>query len=105
MEDVFSPRRKKIRDMRSLLLDFINAVYPCAMSETDLVETMYALPDQVCEEFTQRDLQYMKDRGLIEEVWWVHPVSKARVKQWKMTASGVTFMEREKPWAELEHQA
>lgn len=98
----FHARQSQIRDDRALLLDFVNAVYPASIAERELVDVMMDLPDPVSPEYVRRDIGYLADRGLIEREMPPHPVTGERAARWKLTAAGVTFIERDKPWPELE---
>jgi hypothetical protein len=98
----FNPTQAMIREVRSLLLDFINSVYPRAMGQELLKEVMLDLPEPVAPDLVDRDLVYLHQRGLIEPAIIPHPVNKTKAVHWKLAARGVTFIERGKPWAEIE---
>ena len=98
----FNPRHTLIREDRALLLDFINAVYPVSIAERQLIDVMFDLSEPLSDEYVRRDLGYLEARGLIESEIVEHPVKKQKAKRWKLTAAGVTFIERDKPWNELE---
>jgi hypothetical protein len=102
MSDRFDARRSQIREARGLVLDFLNATYPASLDEGQIIQVMLDLPEPVVEEYVRRDLGYLKARGLIQDEWAEHPVRKTRVHRWLLTARGVTFLERSKPWDELE---
>jgi hypothetical protein len=63
---------------------------------------MLSLDEPVSNDYIVRDLGYLRDRGLIESEIREHPVRKVKVKRWRLTARGVTFIEHGKPWAEVE---
>lgn len=98
----FIPQAHQIREDRSLLLDYINSVYPESMAEDDLLDVMVSLPNSSPPDHTRRDLAYLEARGLIEPALQQRPGHRTPVKRWKLTAKGLTFVEHNKPWAELE---
>jgi hypothetical protein len=98
----FNGRQSLIRESRALLLDFINQVYPASLAEDQLLEVMAELPEPVAPAYLARDLGYLEARGLVAHEWAPNPATGERAKRWKLTADGVTFMERGKPWDELE---
>jgi len=98
----FNARRHHIREDRSLLLDYLNSTYPAGLIEQDLLDVMLDLPDPVEGDLVKRDLGYLDARGLIEKRILPHPTRKAKVVRWYLTADGVSFIERDKPWSSLE---
>lgn len=102
MTERFNPRLHHIRECRTLLLDFLNSVYPGAMAEDDLVDVLLDLPEPIHEDHAMRDLGYLAARRLIERAVEAHPVRRGKTVRWSLTAHGVTFIERGYPWAELE---
>jgi len=98
----FNARRSLIRESRSLILDYLNAVYPADMEESVLVEVMLSIPEPVTDEYVRRDLGYLKDRGLVADAWPEHPVRRTKLHRWRLTADGLSFIEADKPWDELE---
>jgi hypothetical protein len=98
----FNARHTLIRETRGLLLDFVNSVYPASMADDLIFSVMADLPQPMAEDLVRRDLGYLQARALIEESWAPHPVTRTKVHRWTLTADGVTFVERGKPWDELE---
>lgn len=93
---------EQIRESRALLLDFLNAPYPAGLREDKLLEVMLSLADPQPENDTRRDLGYLEARGLIAKRREKHPVTGKPMILWALSAAGVTFVERDKPWGELE---
>jgi len=103
MSRTFDGRHSQIREDRGLVLDFINAVFPRSIREEELIGVMLTLDEPVAKEYVQRDLGYLAARGLIVSEVADHRVRRReKVRRWKLTADGVTFVERDKPWDELE---
>jgi len=99
----FHARHSLIRESRALLLDFLNAAYPKWLPEDELVDVMLDLPDPQTADYTLRDLAYLQQRGLVERSVERHPVRPhEREKRWRLAAEGKTFVERDKPWDDLE---
>jgi len=102
LPEKFLPSVTQIRECRSLILDYVNSVYPSSLLEDDLVEVLFNLPDSIDPAYAKRDLGYLQARGLIELDVTEHPVRKTKQRRWRLTARGVTFIERQKPWSEIE---
>ena len=98
---MFNPLQQLCRQARELLLDYLDSLYPSSMLEDDLKEVMIGLDEPVSYENTMRDLAYLKDRGLAEQVKIKNQKGKL-ILRWKLTAKGKTFVECGKPWVEIE---
>lgn len=99
----FNPHLNRIREIRSLLLDFLNSTYPASLEEEMVITVMLELHDPIPEEYTRRDLAYLQGRGLLERLVEDHPArSHAKTVRWVLSAKGVSFVEHGKPWGELE---
>lgn len=102
MSPSFHAQAQQIRECRSLVLDYVNSVYPETIAEDLVAQVMGELPEPLAPEFVRRDLGYLRDRGLIEPELRENPVTRRKERRWRLTAAGVTFIERGKPWSDLE---
>jgi predicted transcriptional regulator len=96
---------REIRNMRSILLNLINAAYPNGVYEDDICESMLELPESVSPDNVRRDLAYMRARGLIAVENGIDrrkTFVKVKVNVWTLTGNGVTFIEHGMPWSEIE---
>jgi len=93
---------RQLREDRGLLLDLLNSVYPNSLAEAELIECLIELPRPIDSVHAQRDLGVLRGRHLIERLDDPHPITKQRQIRWRLTADGVTFVERNKPWGRIE---
>ena len=99
----FDPRLDDIHEDRNLILDFLNSAYPNGMLEERLVGVMNDLDEKPSEpEITVRDLGYLEARRLVEKNESRHPVTGRRQTRWRLTAKGLAFVERGRPWESVE---
>jgi hypothetical protein len=94
-----------IRENRALVLDLINAYYPRSVAQDVLIAACLDLPDPVPAAYVERDLAYLAGRDFIDGEDFPATDRRApahKVRRWKMTARGVTFCERGKPWDHVE---
>jgi hypothetical protein len=112
MAEPWNPKLHRLRECRGLLLDFLNGPYPGSMAERDLLDVCMDLPEPIDEDYVRRDLGYLEARGLVRRVVQASPAPRPgcagepprypKAVRWSLTADGVTFIERGKPWADLE---
>lgn len=98
----FDPHVYRVRECRSLVLDFLNAVYPAGLAEEDLIGILLDLPEPIAEDLARRDLGYLQARKLVERHIEPSSAERRKITRWMLTADGVTFVERGKPWSDLE---
>ena len=100
----FNASLEAIRSVRSIILTMVNSAYPRGLYEDVISEAMLELPEPVAPDYVSRDLGYLADHGLIAGEFAHDPRKAQRVKAriWKLTARGVTFLERGMPWVEIE---
>lgn len=94
--------RRQIHEDRALILDYLNNVYPLSLPERELLDALLDLPRPIDTHKARRDVAYLQDRGLLSREKVAHPVTKKPEQRVKLTADGVTFCERGKPWGEIE---
>lgn len=103
---------REIRLCRGFLLDALNSVYGKTfapyLDEREIIDVCLELTNPISEDYVRRDLAYLRDRGLVEcetaQADSKTPSERQlpRVRRWRLTAKGVTFCERGKPWMEIE---
>jgi hypothetical protein len=105
----FIQTAEEIRFSRGVLLDSVNASYPAWLEEGIIVRGLCSQDSALLPIHVQRDLAYLLSRGLIEKLEQPNPSGgpdaagrRPMVTRWRLTADGITFVERGKPWVAME---
>jgi DNA-binding PadR family transcriptional regulator len=77
--------------LRGLILDFLNRIYPRDIEKLGVIEAFY-------KEFKPKDiekaLEYLKDKGYVEEREMEHPVRRFEmIRLYKITPRGIDLIE------------
>lgn len=103
------PERDMIRLCRRLLLEYLNVAYPKHLPEETILQAMIGLSSPIPPRFVQRDLGYLRGRGMIasdqradESPSLDRRLPRPPVTWWALTSKGIEFVERGFPWHEIE---